>query len=343
MRGLQASTIDDDGVDTSNSDAQVVVLLFMFVGLAAGVVIQQILTRTSNKVIAAVPYTVVLFLIGLGMAGYSKSFSSDEFNQSLNDWVRIDADLMLFIFLPPLVFGEAMSLNWHHWKMLFSSSLLLAGPGVIIGTLIFGMFVKILLPYGWSWTLCLCFSSVLAATDTVAVLSIMQNAGASPKLTILIVGESLLNDGTGMVCFELFLQLLKSPNAEIWSIATLTLILKLLVGSVFFGLIIGLITVRWLRSINRPLKDIDSESQIAITMIIAYLTFYVSQHVLEISGLLSLVSAALMLAWLAPPIILNKETMHHIWGFIEWTFNTIIFLLAGLIIGHRVLDEVQGT
>ena len=48
-----------------------------------------------------------------------------------------------------------------------------------------------------------------------------------------------------------------------------------------------------------------------------------------------------MLSWLAPPIILNRETMHNIWSFIEWVGNTTIFLLAGLIIGHRVLGDVQ--
>ena len=95
--------VDDDGVDTTNNDQEVVVLLFLFTGLASGVIVQQLMGRTQNKVIAAVPYTVVLFLIGLAMAGYSKSYSTDEFNTSLKDWVKIDADLMLFVFLPPLV------------------------------------------------------------------------------------------------------------------------------------------------------------------------------------------------------------------------------------------------
>ena len=136
----------DDGVQTDAPDGQVVVLLFLFVGLGLGVIVQQIMTRTQSKLLAAIPYTVLLFLIGLAMAGYSKSYATDEFNTSLQDWVRIDADLMLFVFLPPLVFGEAMSLNWHHWRQLFSSCLLLAGPGVILGTVIFAMFVKLILP-----------------------------------------------------------------------------------------------------------------------------------------------------------------------------------------------------
>lgn len=48
-----------------------------------------------------------------------------------------------------------------------------------------------------------------------------------------------------------------------------------------------------------------------------------------------------MLAWLAPPIILSHETMHQVWGIVEWFANTLIFLLAGLIIGNRTLDNVN--
>jgi len=204
-----------------------------------------------------------------------------------------------------------------------------------------GMFIKLLIPYNFPWLLCLLVGAVLASTDTVAVLSIMQQAGASPKLTYLIVGESLLNDGTSMLMFELFLGLLKTPTLEIGP--TLEFVASMTLGSVSLGLAIGLFTVRWLRMVNRPLKPIDVESQVAITMIVSYLAFYLAQHVLKISGLLCIVSAAIMLAWLAPPIILNRETMHHIWGFIEWTFNTILFLLSGLIIGHRILIEVNAS
>jgi hypothetical protein len=76
---------------------------------------------------------------------------------------------------------------------------LLAGPGVVIGAVLMGVFAKFLLPYNWSWNLAMVFGSILSATDPVAVVALLKSAGASPKLTILIVGESLLNDGTAMV------------------------------------------------------------------------------------------------------------------------------------------------
>ena len=65
-----------------------------------------------------------------------------------------------------------------------------------------------------------------------------------------------------------------------------------------------------------------------------------AQYVLKISGVLACCGAGIVLSWLAPPIILSHETMHHVWGMIEWVLNTLIFLLAGLIIGNRVINKV---
>ena len=48
-----------------------------------------------------------------------------------------------------------------------------------------------------------------------------------------------------------------------------------------------------------------------------------------------------ILAWLGPPLLLNRETMHNVWSMIEWSFNTFVFLLAGLIMGNRILDKVR--
>ena len=131
------------------------------------------------------------------------------------------------------------------------------------------------------------------------------------------------------------------------------------IGSSLLGIALGLVVVRWLRSANRPLKSTDSIIQISITIVSAYLIFYFAQYTLQISGVLACCGAGLMLAWLGPPIILSHESMHNVWSIIEWIGllfllillvfellligNTLIFLLAGLIIGHRTLGHVNTT
>eukprot|EP00600_Ochromonadales_sp_CCMP1393_P013571 CAMPEP_0174997430 /NCGR_PEP_ID=MMETSP0005-20121125/949_1 /TAXON_ID=420556 /ORGANISM="Ochromonas sp., Strain CCMP1393" /LENGTH=926 /DNA_ID=CAMNT_0016251955 /DNA_START=109 /DNA_END=2891 /DNA_ORIENTATION=+ len=219
-----------------------------------------------------------------------------------------------------------------------SQSVILAGPGVLIGAALMGVIAKAILPYNWNWNLAMTFGSILAATDTVAVVSLLKTVGASPKLTMVTVGESLLNDGTAMVLFTVSINCF---NGDRYSPGEVVLyFLGATLGSVLFGSIVGVMAVRWMETANRPLSDLDPLVQIAITICTAYLTFFVGQQTLVISGVLSCCTAGFMISWLGPPIILNHDSMKNIWATIEWSMNTFIFLLAGLIIGHRVFEHV---
>lgn len=350
MSGVLAS-------EESESQHAVVVILFMFIGLLLCNVIAHVISVYND----VVPYTVVVFLFGAAFATLlSTKFSA--FTDSLDQWVNIDAYIMLYVFLPVLIFGEAMNLNWHHVTGMFLyllkmswhrhmfcnvikgglfQAFLLAGPGVLMGAGIMGTAVHFILPssYGWSWNLCMTFGAILAATDPVAVVALLKDAGAPPKLTILIVGESLMNDGTAMVLFSLFFNMYKGRSYTGGEV--ILFFFEAALGSPLVGIVMGLMAVKWLRLANRPLKESDSTIQIVITVCCAYLVFFVAQYTLEISGVLACCGAGLMLAWLAPPLILKHETMHNVWSFIEWLGNTLIFLIAGLIMGNRTLHNID--
>lgn len=334
---VMGDQLDDDSAGYFSDRDPVVVLLFLFLGLTMGIVVMQISSRYGEKV----PYTVVIFILGAMISASLKQRSGPKTaaGQSIYDWTCIDAELLLFVFLPPLIFGEAMTLNWHHVKGGFIQSLILAGPGVIVGTLLMGCVAKGILPYDWSWTLSMTFGAILSATDPVAVVALLKTAGASPKLTILIVGESLMNDGTAMVMFTLFYNMLQGQT---YTFARgVGFLAQACLGSSFLGMACGVLCLRWLRTAHRPLKKEDVFTQVIITVCVAYLVFFLAQYTLDMSGVLACCGAGLILAWLAPPVILNLETMHTIWGLIEWIGNTLIFLLAGLIIGHRTLSHVR--
>lgn len=92
-----------------------------------GVLISQFLSIFGE----AIPYTVLVFLLGILFS--TAADSNNSLGLSISQWVNIDAELLLFVFLPPLIFGEAMTLNWYHLKGGFWQSVILAGPGVLIG------------------------------------------------------------------------------------------------------------------------------------------------------------------------------------------------------------------
>merc|ERR1719158_2048906 len=89
----------------------------------------------------------------------------------------------------------------------FSQALILACPGVLFGTCVTAAVGKYVLPYGWDWPISMVFGAILSATDPVAVVALFKSLGVSPRLTMLISGESLVNDGTAMVVFSLFLKI----------------------------------------------------------------------------------------------------------------------------------------
>ena len=122
-------------------------------------------------------------------------------------WINIDPHLLLYTFLPALLFGDAMAIDTHLLTRKLKEILILASVGVIIGTVLTASVTKYILPYDFSWILCLLMGSILAATDPVAVVGLLKELGAPPTLTMVIAGESMFNDGTAIVVFNLFLSL----------------------------------------------------------------------------------------------------------------------------------------
>merc|ERR1719156_83315 len=112
-----------------------------------------------------------------------------------------------------------MTLQVELAKKCLGQILILACPGVIIGTVMIGAVGKYVMPYGWDWPVCMIFGSILSATDPVAVVALFNTLGVSPRLTMLISGESLLNDGTAMVLFALFLKLSLGAEVTMWNVA----------------------------------------------------------------------------------------------------------------------------
>ncbi len=138
-----------------------------------------------------IPYTVALVVVGLLITLQSPL------------QIELTPELILALFVPPLVFEAAFHLNFRDLQRSLPAILLLAVPGVIITTLIVGGILK----FGTqlSFPVALVFGALIAATDPVAVVALFRTLGVPKRLAVLIEGESLFNDGTAIVIFNLML------------------------------------------------------------------------------------------------------------------------------------------
>jgi len=206
------------------------VIFSLALGIALGALVTHLLSRFAPKV----PYTPTLLLLGV-LASIIKRFclsreSTPEAYASLHEWENIDGRVLLRVFLPPLLFVDTIHLEWHRTYKCLAQCVVLAGPGVLISTGLTALYVRQVLPYHWDWNLALAFGSVLAATDPVAVVALLNELGASPVLTMIIAGESMLNDGSAIVIWELFFGLYLEGSEGNGS--PVVLLLRLVLGGI---------------------------------------------------------------------------------------------------------------
>ncbi len=139
-----------------------VMVEFLFFALFIGALITYILSRFAP----GLPYTVVIFATGAALSFmFTPIDNGNSLKQSEHLWNGFQPELLLFVFLPALLFGEAMSLNFHHVRGAVVPAAILAGPGALFGALLMAVIAKYALP--WDWSLCLVFGAILCATDPV--------------------------------------------------------------------------------------------------------------------------------------------------------------------------------
>ncbi|MBL7962175.1 cation:proton antiporter, partial [bacterium] len=158
-----------------------------------------------------------LVLAGFGL-GYSKLFPT----------MVIDPSIIIYIFLPALLFDSAFNASItnlrQHWKVIFA----LAIPGTIISILVVGAMAHLAMDIPWMSALL--FASLIVPTDTISILSVFKELKMPAKLTTLVEGESLFNDGTAIIIFKLILSLILVENLTLqelnYTSFTLSLILS---------------------------------------------------------------------------------------------------------------------
>lgn len=162
-----------------------------------------------------------------------------------------------------------------------------------------------------SWSFSFTFSAIISATDPVAVVALLKELGTPLRFNILLEGESLLNDGSAMVFFYMFANLLKGGSFN--PIEILINFIWLTVGGVILGAIMTYIILFWIKKIVK-----DDILTINLTFISCYLTFFLSEFYFEVSGIISLVTLGVLMGKFGK-VNIHSETevhLHSVWTFI---------------------------
>ncbi|KAJ9464158.1 Sodium/hydrogen exchanger 7 [Diplonema papillatum] len=290
----------------------------------------------STFPLSKIPYTVQMFLLGGGWGALCKNIGGDMLRYG--ELGEIDPHLMFFIFLPILIFESAFATDYHVFKKVKVHCIMLAGPGLIICTGLSAAVAKgFFSEYNWGWVACLLFGCMLSATDPVAVVALLKELGAAPEISQLIEGESLLNDGTAIVFFNILKDSVAAGVIEMSIFEILRTLLWVAGGGCVLGWIVGVITKNCIKAVFN-----DPEIEITMTLVAAYVTFFVAEEYLKVSGVLGLVVMGMYIAYHAHVISPEVEhTLHHFWEIIVYMGNTMIFAIAGMVITEKALDNLH--
>lgn len=295
-------------------------------------------TRSFSR-LSGVPFTLMMLLLGVAGGLYIRFFTVDSgffnFFHQTEHHSLISPELILFIFLPMLIFESAFSLDAHIFRKSLGNIVLLAGPAIILTTVLTALLMLYITPAEWGWSLsyALLFGALINATDPVAVVALLRELGISKRLVTLIEGESLLNDGTAIVLFTVFLAMSLS-GAEHFSVGEMSLeFVKVVVGGCLVGWLLAQIISRWIgRVFNDPLVEIT------LMMAMAYLAMIIAEHYLHVSGIMAMVVAGLYMSSIGRTRI-SPEVMHFLhefWEMMAYIANSVIFFLVGLVIALQV-------
>ncbi|MBT3306190.1 MAG: sodium:proton antiporter, partial [Alphaproteobacteria bacterium] len=302
----------DHGSNVIDLVVLVVVLLFV-----AGAV------RAFTKWVT-LPFTVVLVVVGFGLRQLAE-WGPDIFRLFAEN--EVSPDVILFVFLPTLIFESAYNLDPRQLQKNLLPVLTLAVPGLVLSTGIIGTIVWAATPFSFPEALLL--GSILSATDPVAVIALFRNLGVPMRLNILVEGESLFNDATAIVASRILVGVVAggyvlTPETAFGSAVDFLFVFVggAVVGwlaAMVFGLILGRV-------------ESDPYIEVSLTTVLAYLSFFLAEHFLHVSGVMATVAAGLTMGSWGRAKISGSVAgfIEHFWEFMAFMANALIFLMVGL-------------
>ncbi|MGH9743227.1 MAG: cation:proton antiporter, partial [Candidatus Acidiferrum sp.] len=267
-----------------------------------------------------IPYTVALVLGGLALGTLHFPIVEKIYQSNRPDW--LNPEVVLILFLPPLLFEGSLKINVRQLLRNAIPLLVLANFGVLAATLITGYVLhwEIGIPIATA----LLFGAIISATDPISVLAIFKELAISNRLSVIVEGESLFNDGTAVVLFQILLAGIVTGNLSVAN--GIGEFLQSVIGGAVIGLTLGYAASKITKRIDEP------QLEITITTILAY-SAYLAAHQFHLSGVIATVLSGVTFGNLGTREGMSARTRLALWSFWEYAafiINSLVFLLIGL-------------
>lgn len=284
------------------------------------------------------PYSVLLAIAGcvLGLIVHVHAWAPRVVGDALDslDQLNLSSDAILTIFLPVLLFETALSMNVRRLVDDIGPILMMAIVAVVVSTVVVGFSLSSFSQYGLIG--CLLLGAIVSTTDPAAVIGIFREVGAPKRLTTLVEGESLFNDAASIALYSVLLGVFSGRDSLSMSSVFGDFVVSF-VGGGLAGYLMGRAGCSlfgWLRG--------WPAAEITLTLTMAYLTYFISEHYLHVSGVVSTVIAGLVVGSTGRTRM-SPTTFEHLssaWGQFGFWANSLIFLFAAMLI-PRLMASVD--
>ena len=231
--------------------------------------------------------------------------------------------------LGALLFAGAINIRYEDIRPRLMVITVLSLAGVIISTFIVGYLIhygaRFLLNLHLPLTYCLTFGALISPTDPIAVLAILRSIGVSKGLDMDVCGESLFNDGIGLVAFTFFFSLAVN-NESMTLMEVSTFFVQSVGGGILLGAICGYLACKLIGMVD------DDHIEIMLTIALVFGTFQLGEH-LHVSPAIAIVVVGLVFANMSNTVMTEtaRTTLYTFWGVIDEVLNTVLFVLVGII------------
>jgi len=245
----------------------------------------------------------------------------------------IEPQFLLVLVLPPILYQAALLTSWRDFKANLRPIGLLAIGLVIVTTLAVGVTLKLLIP-GIPWAAAFVFGAIVSPPDAVAATAILSRLNMPRRIVVVLEGESLVNDASGLVLYKLAVAAVLTGTFSFIGasieFATVSL------GGLAIGFIGGLVFVWLHRFIG------DAFTEVLVSLSIPY-TLYVLAESLHCSGVLAVVAAGIVRARYTPAIVSAEMRIlaRSVWNILVFMLNSLIFILIGMALSG-VMSRLAG-